>query len=182
MTAQTPAVASGQCIIETERLRLRRLQSDDAPFILSLVNDPDWLRYIGDKDVHDLEAARAYIENGPIQMYRRVGFGLWLVELKSDGRPIGMCGLIKRDTLEDVDIGFAYLPQYRGCGYGREAARATLAHGRDSVGLRRIVAITSHDNLASGRLLESVGMSFERLIDLAADKHQVKLFAWTDGS
>ena len=97
-------------VIETERLILRHLTLDDAAFIHELVNDPDWLRYIGDKGVRNLDDARAYIENGPMAMYERVGFGLFRVELKSRGTPIGMCGLIKRDTLPDVDIGFAFLP------------------------------------------------------------------------
>ncbi len=164
-------------VIETDRLLLRRLCADDAGFILELVNDPDWLRYIGDKGVRNLDDARAYIENGPLAMYARHGFGLWRVELKDGRTPIGMCGLIKRDTLEDVDIGFAYLPRFRGCGYAREAAAATLAHGANGLGLRRIVAITSPDNAASGRLLEAIGLNFERQLDLAPD-HPVRLYAW----
>jgi len=164
-------------VIETERLVLRRLAPDDAAFILELVNDPDWLRYIGDKGVRNLDDARAYIQNGPMAMYERVGFGLFLVELKSDGAPIGLCGLIKRETLEDVDLGFAYLPAHRANGYGREAARATLIYGRDVAALQRIVAITSIDNEASGRLLQAVGMRFERLFDIPGEDRQVKLFA-----
>jgi len=163
-------------VIETERLALRRLMPDDAAFILELVNDPDWLRYIGDKGVRNLDDARAYIQNGPMAMYERVGFGLFLVELKNTATPIGMCGLIKRETLDDVDLGFAYLPAYRSSGYGREAARATLDYGRDVASLRRIVAITSIDNEASGRLLLAVGMRFERLFDIPGEDRQVKLF------
>lgn len=164
-------------VIETERLVLRRLSADDAAFVLELVNDPDWLRYIGDKCVRNLDDARGYIENGPVTMYARHGFGLWRVELKDVGTPIGMCGLIKRDTLEDVDIGFAYLPRFRGRGYAREAAQATLAHGANGLGLRRIIAITSLDNAASGRLLEAIGLTFERLLDLSRDD-PVRLYAW----
>ncbi len=163
--------------IQTDRLILRRLCADDAAFILELVNDPDWLRYIGDKGVRNLDDARGYIENGPVASYARHGFGLWRVERRDDGTPIGMCGLIKRDTLEDVDIGFAYLPRFRGCGYAREAARATLAYAAESIGLRRVVAITSPDNAASGRLLEAIGLSFERLLDLARND-PVRLYAW----
>jgi RimJ/RimL family protein N-acetyltransferase len=175
-TVRTPADGK---VLETDRLILRRLVPDDAPFILELVNDPDWLRYIGDKGVRNLDDARAYIEKGPMAMYERVGFGLFCVELKAGGTPIGMCGLIKRDTLPDVDIGFAYLPQFRGSGYGREAARATLDYGRDVVGLARIVAITSPDNEASGRLLEAVGLRFERSFDISPDDRSVRLYAWT---
>ena len=174
-----PAAASGSIVLETQRLILRRLATSDAPFILELVNDPDWLRYIGDKGVRNLDDARAYIENGPMAMYERAGFGLFRVELKTDGTPIGMCGLIRRDTLPDVDIGFAYLPQYRAHGYGREAARATLDYGKDVVGLKRIIAITSPDNDASGRLLEAVGLRFERSFDISPDDRSVRLYAWT---
>jgi RimJ/RimL family protein N-acetyltransferase len=172
------APADGR-VLETDRLILRLLVTDDAPFILQLVNDPDWLRYIGDKGVRNLDDARAYIENGPMAMYERVGFGLFCVELKAGGTPIGMCGLIKRDTLPDVDIGFAFLPQFRAHGYGREAARATLDYGRDVVGLKRIIAITSPDNDASGRLLEATGLRFERSFDISPEDRSVRLYGWT---
>ncbi len=171
--------AADGVVLETDRLILRLLVTDDAPFILELVNDPDWLRYIGDKGVRNLDDARAYIENGPMAMYERVGFGLFCVELRAVGRPIGMCGLIKRDTLPDVDIGFAFLPQFRANGYGREAARATLDYGRDVVGLKRIIAITSPDNEASGRLLEAVGLRFERRFDISPEDRSVRLYGWT---
>ncbi|HSE11704.1 MAG TPA: GNAT family N-acetyltransferase [Rudaea sp.] len=183
MTAAVMAPPASGKVLETDRLILRRLVPDDAPFILELVNDPDWLRYIGDKGVRNLDDARAYIENGPMAMYARVGFGLFCVELKTGRTPIGMCGLIKRDTLPDVDIGFAFLPQFRAQGYGREAARATLDHGRNVVGLKRIVAITSPDNDASGRLLEAVGLRFERSFDISAEDRSVRLYAWmADGA
>lgn len=164
-------------VLETERLRLRRLDAGDAEFILELVNDPDWLRYIGDKGVRTLDDARGYIENGPMAMYARVGFGLYCVELKQAATPIGICGLIKRDTLDDVDIGFAFLPRYRAQGYAREAARATIEYGRDVIGLPRIVAITSPDNAASGRLLEKIGLRFERLYPVPGEDREVRLYA-----
>lgn len=166
-------------MIETERLVLRQLALDDAPFILELVNDPDWLRHIGDKNVHNLDDARGYLEKGPMDMYRRVGFGLLRVELRQGGMPIGMCGLIKRETLDDVDIGFAFLPAYRARGYAREAAQATLAYGRDVVGLRRIVAITSPDNEASGRLLEAIGLRFERMFPVPGEDREVRFYGWS---
>ena len=172
-------VISDSTVLETERLILRRLGDEDAPFILELVNDADWLRYIGDKGVRNLDDARAYIRNGPVNMYARFGFGLWRVELKSDSTPIGLCGLIRRDTLPDVDIGFAYLPRYRGQGYAREAARATVAYGANVVGLRRIVAITSPDNVASGRVLEDVGLRFERMFPIPGEDREVRLYAWS---
>jgi RimJ/RimL family protein N-acetyltransferase len=166
-------------VLETDRLMLRRLEIRDAAFIFELVNDPDWLRYIGDKGVRNLDDARAYVECGPLAMYRRVGFGLYCVELKQGAIPIGLCGLIKRDTLDDVDIGFAFLPAYRACGYAREAARATLEHAARDFGLTRVVAITSPDNDASGRLLETVGLRFERMFDVPGEDRQVRLYAWS---
>jgi RimJ/RimL family protein N-acetyltransferase len=164
-------------VFETDRLVLRHLDAGDAAFIHELVNDPDWLRYIGDKGVRTLDDARAYIANGPVAMYGRVGFGLYCVELKSDATPIGLCGLIKRDTFEDVDIGFAFLPQFRTQGYAAEAARATLAHGFGPIGLRRVIAITSPDNTASGRLLEKVGLRFEGMLAIPGEDREVRLYA-----
>ena len=163
-------------ILQTPRLDLRQPVPADAPFILTLVNDPDWLRFIGDKNVHDLEDARGYIANGPTAMYARHGYSLLLVSLK-DSTPIGLCGLLKRDALEHADIGFAYLPAYRGQGYAREAAAATLAHGRDSLGLKRILAITSPDNEASGKLLEKIGLRLQGLHTMPGETRQVRLFS-----
>lgn len=163
-------------ILETERLTLRELTVDDAAFILELLNDPDWLRFIGDKGVRTLEDARGYIEKGPMDMYARLGFGLFLSELKDGKVPIGMCGLIKRDALEDVDIGFAFLPAFRGKGYALEAASAVLALGRNRFRLSRIVAITHPDNVDSGKLLERLGLRFERMIRLSPGDSEVRLF------
>jgi RimJ/RimL family protein N-acetyltransferase len=166
-------------ILETERLVLRRLSADDAEFILKLLNEPSFLRYIGDKGVRDIGDAVHYLQTGPLASYERFGFGLFLVELKDSGTPIGMCGLIKRDSLPDVDIGFAFLPSFWSRGYAFESAAAVMTYGRDVLGLRRIVAITSQDNEASARLLEKVGLRFERLIKLAEDQSEVRLFVST---
>jgi RimJ/RimL family protein N-acetyltransferase len=163
-------------VLETDRLVLRRLDPADAPFIRDLVNDPDWLRHIGDRGVRTLDDARAYIRNGPVDMYARLGFGLYLVALKESHVPIGVCGLLQREALEEVDVGFAFLPAYRGKGYALEAAAATLAYGRRALGLRRIVAIVSPDNHASVRLLEKLGLRFERVLQLS-DADTVHLFA-----
>jgi len=162
-------------VIETERLILRRLTLDDAAFIHELVNDPDWLRYIGDKGVRTLDDARGYLEKGPIDMYARLGFGLFRVEQRSDGAVIGLCGLIKRDTLDDVDIGFAFLPAYRAQGYAREAAQATLDYARDALHLGRVVAIVSPNNRDSAKLLEKVGLREERRLEIA-ERDPVILF------
>lgn len=166
-------------LLETERLVLRRLSPEDAPFIIELLNQPSFLRYIGDKEVRSTEDAVRYIETGPMASYERFGFGLYLVELKESGASIGMCGLIKRDTLPDVDVGFAFLPDYWSQGLAFEAGSAVMNYGREELGLRRIVAITSLDNTASIRLLEKMGLRFERLIKLAEDQPEVRLFGST---
>jgi ribosomal-protein-alanine N-acetyltransferase len=163
--------------LETGRLRLRRLSHADADFILELLNDPAFLRYIGDKGVRDRAGACRYIESGPLASYERHGFGLLCVELRDVGRPIGICGLLKRETLDDVDVGFAFLAAYRSQGYASEAAAAVLAHGRDAFGLRRIVAICSPDNEASIRLLSRLGFRHERRIRLTPGEPEVELLA-----
>ena len=163
-------------IFETDRLILRRLTLDDAPFVLELLTDPSWLRYICDRGVRDLESACEYLRKGPLDMYARLGFGLYRIDLKDSGEPVGMCGLLKRDTLPDVDLGYALLPRHWGRGYASEAAAGVLAHARDTLGLKRVVAITSPDNEASGRVLERVGMRFERMIESATDPGGLKLF------
>jgi [ribosomal protein S5]-alanine N-acetyltransferase len=165
--------------IETERLRLRRLDASDAAFILRLVNEPSWLRFIGDRGVRDLDGARRYIAEGPQRLYARHGFGLFLVERRGDAQPLGLCGLIKRDTLPDVDIGFALLPEHWGQGYAREAAEATLRHARERHRLSRVIAITSLDNHASGRLLERIGLQSEGNVRLAGSEEDVRLFGTT---
>src|SRR5215213_10110548 len=165
-------------VLETERLILRWLSAEDAAFILELVNDPGWLRFIGDRGVRTLEDARDYILNGPVAMYHRVGFGLYLVELKQSATPIGMCGLIKRAGLEDVDIGFAFLPAFGGQGYAYESASAIMAYAQDTLGLNRVVAIAAPDNQRSIRLLTKLGMSFVDTLRLGEDQPEVLLFAW----
>ena len=163
--------------IETERLILRRLSEDDAAFIVELLNEPSFIQYIGDKGVRTLDDARQYILNGPVKSYEENGFGLNKVELKSSGAPIGISGLVKRNTLPDADIGFAFLPEYWNQGYAIESARAVMDHARNVLGIDRVVAITSPDNEASGRLLEKIGLRFKRMISLSEGAAEVKLFA-----
>src|SRR5262245_47519281 len=158
-------------------MNLRWLSTDDAEFILELLNDPSFLRFIGDKGVSTLDDARDYILNGPVDMYNRLGFGLYLTELKESGVPIGICGLIKRDSLEDVDIGFAFLPKFWAKGYAYESASAVMEYGKSALGLNRIVAITKPDNHSSIRVLEKLGFRFEQMIRFSADAPEVKLFA-----
>jgi RimJ/RimL family protein N-acetyltransferase len=164
-------------ILETERLIIRQLSVEDAPFIFGLVNEPSWLRFIGDKKVRTIDDARNYILKGPIESYERNGFGLYLVESKETGDALGICGLIKRESLNDVDIGFAFLPRFWGKGYAIEAGAAVIELGKTAFGLRRIVAITSPDNHSSIKVLERLGMRIEGLIQLAENEPEVKLFA-----
>ena len=166
--------------LETERLTLREVSTDDADFILRLLNEPSFLRFIGDKGVRNLQDARQYILNGPIASYNQNGFGLYLVVLKSTNTSIGMCGLIKRETLADVDIGFAFLPEFWNKGYALESATAVFSYGKDVLKLPRIVAITNKDNVTSGKLLERLGLHFDRLIDLNGDGDETKLFISDD--
>jgi RimJ/RimL family protein N-acetyltransferase len=168
---------SGSTVLTTERLTLRELAAADAPFILELVNEPSWLRFIGDKGVRTLADAEKYIVDGPARMYTEHGFGLWLVELSADSLPIGICGLIRRESLPDVDVGFAFLPAHWHRGYASEAAAAVVAHGRSAFGLERILAITTGDNEASSRLLERLGFRFERWIALEPGGPELRLYA-----
>ena len=164
--------------LQTERLILRELDVDDAAFMLALLNDADFLRNIGDRGVHTVEQAREYIIAGAIASYRQHGFGLWAVRLVADPACIGICGLIRRPTLDDVDIGYAFLPEWRGQGYALEASRACMELGRQRFGLCRIVAITSLDNPSSAHLLEKIGFRFERLIGASGDAGELRLFGW----
>lgn len=163
-------------ILETERLIFREMDSDnDAEFVCELLNSPKFIKYIGDRDVRNVEQAAAFIENRYRQSYRDNGFGLYAVERKIDNVSIGLCGFVKRDTLPGPDIGFAFLPEFEGNGYGFESADAMMNYGRDTLGFNQVLAITSLDNEISGRLLEKLGFKFERLIE--NDDETLKLFA-----
>lgn len=163
--------------VATPRLVLRELTPDDAPFILELVNDPAWLRFIGDRNVHSLEDALGYIQKMREGSYTRHGFGLWAVDRRETGEVLGLCGLIRRDALAHVDVGFAFLERHRGRGYAREAAAATLDLARDRFDLRKVVAITDLDNAASQKVLEGVGFRFERKIHWGETNEDLGLYA-----
>ncbi len=162
--------------LETDRLTLRWLTTSDAPFILGLLNQPSFLHFIGDRGVRTPGDAEQYILQGPIKSYQRSGFGLYLAELKDGNTPIGICGLIKRDILNDVDIGFAFLPQFWSQGYAFEAASAVMVYGTNVLKLRRIVAIVSPDNDRSIRVLEKIGLKFESMMSWPQDGSQLKGF------
>ncbi len=156
-------------ILETERLVLREFIIEDAAFVIQLVNTPTWIEFIGDRNIKTETAAQDYIENSLMKSYATNGFGLWLMKLKETSKPIGMCGLVKRDTLEDVDIGFALLPEYGRKGYTFEAAKATLNYAKDTLNIQKIVAITDTKNAASIGLLNKIGLQFEKELQLSED-------------
>jgi RimJ/RimL family protein N-acetyltransferase len=160
----------------TERLLLRPLTLDDAPFIRELVTEPDWLRFIGDKNVHSLEDARRYLTEVPLRMYAEHGVGSLCVTLRATGEPVGICGLIRREGLQDVDIGFAFLERHRGRGYGAESALAILEHARSELQIERVIAITSPDNLASMALLRKIGLQYEGEVALPNRREPSTLF------
>ena len=163
--------------LETQRLGLRKFTSDDADFIVELLNTPGWLQFIGDRNVKTKEQAIVYLEEGPIKSYKQNGFGLWMVELNTDKTAIGMCGIIKRESLEHPDIGFAFLPQYFGKGYGLEVASATLSYGREKLGIEKLLAITIPGNEKSIRLLEKIGLSFKQNIPATEEGEQLLLYS-----
>ena len=163
-------------ITETKRLIICKLELTDASFIVELLNDPDWIRYIGDRGVRTVDDACNYLTNGPMKSYEANGFGLFLVKLKDEGTPVGMCGLIKRVGLEDIDIGYAFLPEARGKGYAYESAAAVLEFGKNVIGLKRIVAITTPDNKNSIHLLEKLGLKFEKMVKITEDADETTLF------
>jgi ribosomal-protein-alanine N-acetyltransferase len=164
-------------ILETQRLALRHLSADDAEFLIKLLNDPAFIQNIGDRGVRTIADAHAYIQNGPAASYTNNGFGLDLVFLKDTGESIGICGLIKREALEDVDIGYAFLPSYWSKGYAVESALAVKKYAKDAIGLKRLVAIVNPVNAGSIRVLEKIGFRFEKMIKLSEGDIDLKLFA-----
>jgi RimJ/RimL family protein N-acetyltransferase len=164
-------------VIETDRLQLRQLSVDDAEFILRLLNEPSFIQNIGDRGVRTLDDARGYIVKGPITSYEKFGFGLWMIETKSPSAPIGICGLLKREVLDDVDIGYALLPEFWSHGYALESASAVVSYAREKLGLKRVVAVTNSNNQSSIRLLEKMGFKYERMVQLSEGAPEIQLLA-----
>jgi RimJ/RimL family protein N-acetyltransferase len=152
--------------IETERLSISEFALDDAPFIIELLNEPDFIRYIADRGVRDIVGAEKYLSDGPLKSYAAHGYGLYKVALKASGEPLGMCGLIRRDTLDFPDLGYAFLARHYRRGYASEAGAAVLDHARAEQNVGRVVAITSLDNDGSIRVLENLGFRPEGVIDV----------------
>lgn len=163
-----------EIVCRTERLLLRKISADDAPFILALLNDPEWIQFIGDRNVRTEEAAREYITSGHWAAQVEMGYGLNVVE--AEGVPVGLCGLLKREVLEDVDIGFALLGEFRGKGYALEAAQGILEYGRSHHRLQRLAGIADPENSASIRILETLGMTYRGTIRLPKDDLELSLY------
>lgn len=162
-------------ILETDRLILREFTFEDSSFMLGLVNTPSFLKFIGDKKVRSVDDAKEYLRTGYIQSYRENGFGIWLVLEKSTNKRIGTCGLVNRPALEDIDIGFALMPEYEGMGFGFEMASATMLYAKETLNIDRVVGITDVQNVASARLLNKVGLEFERMLELSPGDHVMLL-------
>ncbi len=162
--------------LETSRLRIEDLTEEDAGFTLALLNDPAFIEHVGDRQVRDEEQARQYLLDGPLRSYREHGFGMYALRLKSSGEAVGMCGLVKRPSLEDVDIGYALLPGFRGDGYALEAAQRVMQWALDELGLQRLVAIVSPQNHASRKLLAQLGMHHQGMVRLADDDQSICLY------
>jgi len=163
--------------IKTERLILLQFTLSDTEFILELVNEPSFIQNIGDRGVQTIADAENYLANGPISSYAKNGFGMLAVTLNETGQLIGMCGLIKRDALEDVDIGYAFLPEFWSKGYALESVQAVMKHAKEVIGMKRVVAIVDPTNTRSIRLLEKVGMTFEKTVKLSEDDIDLKLYS-----
>jgi len=163
-------------VLSTQRLELKQLGASDAPFMLELLNDPSFIANIGDRGVRTVEDAARYIEDRITPSYARYGYGLYLVELVATGAAIGICGLVRRDYLDDPDVGFAFLPPYRRHGYANESAAATKAYALDVLGAARVLAITTPGNSGSIRVLEKIGLRFERMITPPGDIGEIRLY------
>ncbi|RLA15720.1 MAG: GNAT family N-acetyltransferase [Gammaproteobacteria bacterium] len=164
-------------VAKTNRLHLRHIEIEDAGFMLGLLNEPDFIKFVGDKEVRDLDSAQNYIRQGPVASYDAYGFGLYLAELIDSGEAIGICGLLKRSFLESADLGFALMPAFCGHGYAFEAAMATIGLARDTLKLPNLVAFTADNNTRSIKLLRKLDMSFDKMIALPGSDKEVKLFS-----
>ena len=163
--------------LKTERLSMRWLKPGDESLLLAVWNDPAFMKNVGDRGVRTTEEASEALGNGPLKLYAGYGYGPYRVALADGDEPIGICGLFKRENLDDPDIGFALLPDHCGKGLAFEAAAAVATHARDGLGLRRMTAIVSPQNIASIGLIEKLGLHFERLLTMPGDDKEVCLFS-----
>lgn len=163
-------------ITETNRLRLRKLEENDADFVFHLVNEPSFIKNIGDRGVRSVADAVQFIRESYWTNQKKPGYGQFLVELKENCHPIGMCGILYRDSLQVSDVVFAFLPEYWGKGYAIEAADAMCKYARSALGVDNIVGLTSEDNPPSIKILKKLGMKFERVVKMSADDPGTSLY------
>lgn len=162
----------------TERLVLRTIRPDDAGFYLELLNDPGFINNISDKGIRTVEAARAAILSGPVAAHEKLGIGVYVVERKPDGVPLGIGCLIKRDSLPGIDLGYAFLEAHCGQGYAYETACAVMRHAQADLGLTSLLAITSPDNHSSNKLLKKLGFSLQEVVVLAGEECDTNLYSY----
>lgn len=163
-------------ILETERLIIREFIFDDSDFVIRLVNSPGWLTFIGDRNIKNTEQARQYMVQGPMASYKKNGFGFYVVLLKATQQQLGICGLIKRDTLLHTDLGFAFLPEFNGRGYAYEASSAIIHYSKNHIKLKKLIAIVMPENASSIKLLEKLGMTFDKMIEFGEKKENLMLY------
>ncbi len=168
---------AGRALIGTDRLAIREFAVSDAPFILELLNEASFKRFIGDKGVRTIDDARRYLEEGPIDSYARHGFGIWLVSRRNDGENLGMCGLVLREGFDSPDLGFAFLERHWANGYAYEAAAAVIAHARQHLRDDRLIAMADDGNAASMKLLEKLGFEHAGTARLPGEDQDVQLYA-----
>ena len=163
-------------IIETKRLRIRKLTLNDASFFYELVNDPDWIRFIGDRNVQTLQDAEDYLTNRIFKAYKDWGFGFYAVVNKKSDDLVGISGFVKRDELEHVDVGFAFLPKGRGQGFAYESTQALMNYGQETLNFTTVLAIANNDNERSHSLLKKLGFQFDKHIKLYEEEQEISLF------
>lgn len=167
--------------LETRRLYLRRVASDDVALMLAVWNDPAFIEHVGDRGVRTEAEAIAALEAGAFRLYKEYGYGPYKMVRKDDAASIGICGLFKRDNLVDPDIGFAVLPAYCGQGFAAEAAGAVVDHARDDLRIRTLAAIVSPGNRKSIGLIEKLGLSFSRMITMPGENEAIRLYEMSLG-
>ena len=165
-------------VTETDRLIISKFTLDDAPFFLELINTPNWIKYIGDRNIKTVALAQERIKSGHLKSYKTNGFGFYILKLKTENlKPIGTCGLIKRETLEDIDMGFGFLPEYEGLGLGHESSKAILKLAKDQFNIKRLAAITLENNHKSINLLKKLGFVYEKMVKPFDEERELMLFA-----
>lgn len=167
-------------IIETERLVLRQLTADDAEFLIRLLNEPSFIANIGDRQVRNVVDAHRYVELGPAAMYRKHGVGLRVVVLKETHEPVGLCGLLKRDEIEDFDIGYAFLEEHWRRGYAYESARAVMKWARATLRLQRVIGFIAPHNDPSARVLEKLGFRYEKTVPFPTAENISRMYVWAE--